>query len=98
VLERLVEKGFVHCASDIPRESQILYANIPSTLNWRFHPVGKEISKKEAQLEHFYKKTKTVITNGGVRGMRAEKELKGEISFLKQEIKNLKKEVFERRG
>ena len=94
VLERLVEKGIQ--ALRLGHPARISNSLREHTLDFRLalHPVGKEISKKAAELERLYKKQNRYHQRRSPR-RDAEIELRHEVSFLKQEIKNLKKEVFE---
>ncbi len=95
ILERLVERGLNVLRLGHP--ARITTALREHTLDFKLalHPVARTLSAKEAELLRLFKKEERYRDRRSP-GYSSEKELRQEISFLKQEIKNLKKEVFDR--
>ncbi len=95
VLELLVAKGVN--ALRLGHPARISEALREHTLDFKLalHPLAKPIKKAEAELERL-KNKKNRYEDRRSPGWDAEKELKQDISFLRQEIRNMEKELFQR--
>ncbi len=95
ILERLVERGIN--ALRLGHPARITTALREHTLDFKLalHPVARTIQEREAELLRLFKKEERYRDRRSP-GYEAEKDIRREISFIKQEIKNLKKEVFDR--
>ncbi len=94
LLERLVEKNIVALRLGHPaRISAILREH---TMDFRvaLHPLARSISEARAELGRLFKKEERYKDRRSP-GREAERDVRREISFLKQEVRNLRKEIFE---
>ncbi len=95
ILERLVERGIN--ALRLGHPARITTALREHTLDFKLalHPTVRSVQASEAELLRLFKKEERYRDRRSP-GYESERELRREISLLKQEIKNLKKEVFDR--
>ncbi|HTL71289.1 MAG TPA: AAA domain-containing protein [Candidatus Eisenbacteria bacterium] len=95
VLERLVAKGVK--ALRLGHPARIAAALRDHTLDFKLalHPLGREVSREQARLYRLFKKEDRYRDRRSP-GYAAENELRNEISEIKNEIRRLRKEVFER--
>ena len=95
LLERLVGCGVN--ALRLGHPARITTTLRDHTLDFKLalHPVGRQISRAQAELDRLYKR-KDRARERRDPGYQARQELQSEISFLKQEIKQMRKEVFDR--
>ena len=95
LLERLVGCGVN--ALRLGHPARITTTLREHTLDFKLalHPVGRQISRAQAELDRLYKR-KDRARERRDPGYEARQELQAEISFLKQEIRQMRKEVFDR--
>jgi len=95
ILEKLVEKGIN--AVRLGHPARISVALREHTLDFKLalHPMAKTISGIEAELGRLFKKEDRARQRRSP-GREAERELRGQITQLKQEIKSMKRDIFER--
>ncbi len=95
LLERLVGCGVN--ALRLGHPARITTTLRDHTLDFKLalHPVGRQISRAQAELDRLYKR-KDRARERRDPGYEARQELQAEISFLKQEIRQMRKEVFDR--
>lgn len=95
MVERLLASGIQVLRLGHP--ARITPALREHTLDFKLalHPLARNIEVKQAELFRLFKKEDRYRDRRSP-GHEAEKEIRSEISFLKQEIKNMRKEVYER--
>lgn len=95
ILERLVEKKVN--ALRLGHPARITTSLREHTLDFKIalHPLGKFVTESQAELDKLYKRQERYEERRSP-GYQAEKQLRGEISALKDEIKKLKQEIFEK--
>ena len=95
ILERLVARGIN--ALRLGHPARITTSLREHTLDFKLalHPVARAIQQREAELFRLYKKEDRYQGRRSP-GRDAEQEVRREISFIKQELKSMKKEVLER--
>lgn len=95
ILERLIERGVN--ALRLGHPARISMDLREHTLDFKLalHPIARTLLDKQKELARLFKKQDRYRDRRSP-GYDAEKDLKQDISFLKQDIKNIRKEVFER--
>ncbi len=95
VLERLIEKGLNVIRLGHPARIAVSLREHTLDFKLALHPLSQEIADRQAHLNRFFKRQERYREKRSP-GRDAEREVRGQIEELKDEIRRLRKEIFSR--